>query len=153
MRCIGSYIAKEGIMLILIDERFCFIEPYIGAISFKLSVFSIIIVMIIKIIIVPVVIRIAYRASTMIDRLLKSHIQGSARIIIPQVPLTEHGSRITVIPEYFCHGFLILPQQRPAGNGMPDACPVIISAGQKSGSCRSARGRDMEICQPNTNLP
>ena len=103
---VGGEIEKERFLAFFLNVTRCFVEPYIGAISFVLFPCAVGEIGIVVIVVSPVIRAVSNTAAEVLDHMLKPLILRSAGVVVSQMPLAYHRCGVAVGFENFRHGQL-----------------------------------------------
>jgi hypothetical protein len=150
VRRIGAEIGQKRFpfVRIFLDELLRVFKEDIRAMPFCRHWNTVVPVRAIKISIVPVVRGLPHSASAMAEHVLKAPVFRPIRIIVAKVPLPKHPRGIPGIAKDIPDRHFVLPQHRPAHNGVPDAGSIRPVPRNQGGAGGRAGRRDVIIVQP-----
>ena len=127
---VGGKVNEKGLFPVVVYELYGLIKVYIGAIAFELFWLPVSEVMVIKIIVVPVIGRLAYTTASMIYSFIEAPVMGKVGVGISQVSFAEHAGCITVPVKDLGHADESFTEQVTSSNGMPGPGPVFMGTTQ-----------------------
>ena len=152
VRRVGAEVHEERFFAVfhLGDEALGIIKKDIGAKALGGHGFAVVKIGAIKVGVVPKIRRLAHAAAAVPQHLLKSAILRTIRIVVAQVPFTEHAGMITAIAKNFADGHLIMAQHGTTHDRMPYAGAISPAAGDQCRPRRRTGRSHVIIREPHT---
>ena len=132
VRCVGRQINEERFILLhsLINELPCCGKEHIRAIAFDFRGNAILEECVVEITVVPVIRQHTDRASVVTQHLIEPTMFGAKRVIVTQMPLAEHSSRVASVLKGGAHDEFVGPRNEIGRKHVVNAGPVSIPTRQ-----------------------
>ena len=104
----------------------------------------------IKVGVIPEIWRLAHAAAAVPQYFLKAAILRAVRIVVAQVPFTEHAGMVAAIAKNFADGHLIMAQHGTAHDRVPHAGAIGPAAGDQCRPRRRTGWRHVIISESHT---
>ena len=152
VRRVGTEVHEERFFAVfhLGDEALGIIKKDISAKALRRHGFAVVKIGTIKVGVIPEIRRLAHAAATVSKHLLKAAILRAIRIVVAQVPFTEHTGMITAIAKNFADGHLIMAQHGTTHDRMPYAGAISPAAGDQCRPRRRTGRSHVVIREPHT---
>ena len=145
VRGVGGDVAEERLLAMLLDEAQPLAEEHVGAVAGEAFRLAVHVVGVVEVVVPPRVAGVSDAAAGVVDRPLEPALVGAERLAVAQVPLAEVAGAVAGVAQRVRQRPLVLPQQRTAADGVPDAGAVAVVAGQQAGAGRRAGGADVKV--------
>ena len=152
VRRVGAEVYEEWFFAVfyLCDEALGIIKKDISAKALGRHGFAVVKIGAIKVGVIPEIRRLAHAAATVPKHLLKAAILRAIRIVVTQVPFTEHAGMIAAIAKNFADGHLVMAQHGTAHDRVPHAGAIGPAAGDQCRPRRRTGRSHVVIREPHT---
>ena len=152
VRGVGRDIGEKRFVFVCLDKLHAFIEPNVGAETFKSLVLSVDDVSVIEIVVAPIIGCLADAAGFVVNAVLEAPVFRAIGIAVAEMPFTEQPRGITIRTKDIGHGGFTTAQHVASLNGVPDTNTIGVTTGHQGRSCRGTGGVDVKVVQQRSLL-